>query len=119
MFTETRCKKFISKVVHRRALFRGCWNQGKALGAAVHYRSALANEVPQKSIFPIGSAKALRHRVNICLGENDSHAKEPGGDFLGPSEAAQRLPEGVRPDLDDPGERVVELADGEQYAADQ
>jgi hypothetical protein len=67
----------------------------------------------------MGSAKALTHRVTICLGENDPHAKEPGGDFLGPSKAAQRLPEGVRPDLDDPGERVVELADGEEYAADQ
>jgi hypothetical protein len=39
--------------------------------------------------------------------------------FLGPSEAAQRLPEGLRPDLDDSGERVVELADGEEYGADQ
>ena len=38
--------------------------------------------------------------------------------YLDPSEAAQHLPEGVRPDLDDPGERVVELADGEEYAAD-
>ena len=40
--------KFISKVVHRTDLIRGCWNQGKALGAAVHYRPALANEVSQK-----------------------------------------------------------------------
>jgi hypothetical protein len=41
------------------------------------------------------------------------------GLYLGPSEAVQHLPEGVRSDLDDPGESVVELADGEEYAADQ
>ena len=40
------------------------------------------------------------------------------GFYLGPSEAAQHLPESVRPDLDDPGEGVVELGDGEEYAAD-
>ena len=40
------------------------------------------------------------------------------GPYLGPPEAAQHLFEGVRPDLDDSGERVVELADGEQYPAD-
>ena len=39
--------------------------------------------------------------------------------LLDPSEAAQHLFEGLRPDLDDPGERVVELADGEEYGADQ
>jgi hypothetical protein len=44
------------------------------------------------------------------------HSSRP---YLDPSEAAQHLFEGVRPDLDDPGERVVELADGEEYAADQ
>ena len=33
--------------------------------------------------------------------------------YLDPSEAAQHLFEGLRPDLDDPRERVVELADGE------
>src|SRR5215208_2202031 len=31
---------------------------------------------------------------------------------LGPSEAVQHLPEGLRLDLDGPGERVVELGDG-------
>src|SRR5829696_7199887 len=68
----------------------------------------------------VGSAKALRHRVTICLGENDPHAKESqeGGGYLGPSEAVQHLPEGLRSDLDDPGEGVVELAHGEEYAAD-
>jgi hypothetical protein len=40
------------------------------------------------------------------------------GSFSGPCEAVQHLSEGVRPDLHDPGERVVELAYGEQYAAD-
>jgi hypothetical protein len=38
--------------------------------------------------------------------------------FLGPSEAAQHLFEGFGPDLHDPREGIVELADGEQYAAD-
>jgi hypothetical protein len=40
------------------------------------------------------------------------------GPYLGPPEAAQHLFEGLRPELDDPGEGIVELADGEQYAAD-
>src|SRR5215213_1689065 len=84
--------KFISKIVHRTDLIRGCWNQGKALGAAVHYLQALASEGSQKGTFHIGSAKALTHRVTICLGENDSHAKESravlissahSGDLLG------------------------------------
>jgi hypothetical protein len=44
--------------------------------APVHYLQALASEGSQKGTFPIGSAKALRHRVTICLSENDSHAKE-------------------------------------------
>jgi hypothetical protein len=39
--------------------------------------------------------------------------------YLDPSEAAQHLFEGLRPDLNDPGERVVELPDGEEYGADQ
>jgi hypothetical protein len=34
-------------------------------------------------------------------------------------EAAQHLPESLGLDLDDPGERVVELPDGEEYGADQ
>src|SRR5919107_121427 len=104
--------------MHRTRLIRECWNWGKAPGTTVHYLPALANEVSQKGHFPIGSAKALRHTVTICLGQKDPHAKESGGDFLGPSKAAQRLPEGLRPDLGNPGERVVELPDGEQYAAD-
>src|SRR5215212_8386131 len=41
------------------------------------------------------------------------------GFYSGPSEAAQHLPEGVRPDLDDPGESVVERADGEEYSAEK
>src|SRR5215204_785802 len=40
------------------------------------------------------------------------------GFYSGPSEAVQHLPEGLRPDLDGPGEGVVELGDGEEYAAD-
>src|SRR5215204_1872305 len=44
--------------------------------------------------------------------------KSQEGGYLGPSEAAQHLPEGVWPDLDHPGEGVVELGDGEEYAAD-
>src|SRR5919107_4574355 len=40
------------------------------------------------------------------------------GPYLGPPEAAQHLFEGLRPDLDDPGEGIVELPYGEKYAAD-
>jgi hypothetical protein len=61
--------------MHRSGLIRECWNWGKAPGTTVHYRSALANEVSQKSIFPIGLAKTLRHSVTIYLGENAPHAK--------------------------------------------
>jgi hypothetical protein len=44
--------------------------------APVHYLQALASEGSQKGTFPIGSAKALTLRLTICLGQNDSHAKE-------------------------------------------
>src|SRR5215207_5939219 len=44
--------------------------------APVHYLQALASEGSQKGTFPIGSANALTHRLTICLGQNDSHAKE-------------------------------------------
>ena len=40
------------------------------------------------------------------------------GVYLSLSEAAQYLPEGDRLDLDGPGEGVVELGYGEEYAAD-
>ena len=73
---KKRSTQFISTIVHRTGPIRGCWNRGKAPGATVHYRPALANEVSPKCTFPIGSAKTLMHRVTICLGENDSHAKE-------------------------------------------
>src|SRR5215208_3820206 len=114
-------QKFISTTVHRRGRLRGCWNWSKPPGATVHYLPALASEVPQKVHFPHGISQSLAaHTVTICLGKNVSHAKNArSGACLGPSEAAQHLPEGFRPDLDDPGERIVELADGEEYGADQ
>jgi hypothetical protein len=75
-----------------------------------------------KEHFPYRISQSLKAQSNYLpgMGENDSHAKKSQERFLslGPSEAAQHLPEGVRPDLDEPGEWVVELADGKEYAAD-
>ena len=76
---KKRSTQFISTIVHRTGPIRGCWNRGKAPGATVHYRPVLANDVSPKRTFPIGSAKALRHTVTICQGENDPHAKSQEG----------------------------------------
>jgi hypothetical protein len=115
-------QKLISTIVHRSGLFGGCWNWSRPPGATVHYLPALASEVSQKSTFPIGSAKALRHtQSNHLPGQKclPCQKRKERCLFLGPSEAAQHFPEGIRPDLHDPGERVVELAYGEEYGADE
>jgi hypothetical protein len=51
---------------------------GAVLVVVLTINVVIFSEVSQKSPFPIGSAKALRHRVTICLSKNESHAKESG-----------------------------------------
>jgi hypothetical protein len=76
---------------------------------------------------PVRESEAKEHRAEMKktkVGYRYLHAHTapiaPGFEnaLLGPSKAAQHLFEGLRPDLHDPGEGIVELADGEEYAAD-
>jgi hypothetical protein len=84
-------------------------------GMSVHLGASQLRASHVSMMPPYGTQR----EVTICQSENDPHAKSrEGGFYSGPSEAVQHLPEGIRPDLDGPREGVVELGDGEEYAAD-
>ena len=69
--------------------------------------------------FSYRNGESLAPRTNRLPRRKRPHAENTGGGFrLGIPEAAQHLFEGLRPDLDDPGEGIVELPNGEQNAAD-
>jgi hypothetical protein len=93
----------------------GPWQSARSHGPVP---TGASEQSPSKKHFPYKIGEDFTAQLPSAKAKITPLPKVARGSYLGPSEAAQHLPEGVRLDLDNPGEGVVELGDGEEYAAD-